>query len=267
MIREENEKANAIDRVAVYWDIENMGIPLKTKSNVFDEIMKYIKSLGPVMINKAYADWNKMVPYSEEILKAGIDALQLFPHALNKNSADMSLTCDALTDVFNYDPDIIVLLTGDSDYIPLVKALKKLKKYVICIGGSASVARHLIDTCDKFIYLKTIISDNENSENKTQVSDEKKYKETETEKSTKEIKEIKVLMTTAFKFLEEQTNKEQFVLPQIKEMLVKLDPSFSPKNYGHSKLKDFLESCSFIEMGKDENSQFVGKLKKKALKS
>jgi uncharacterized LabA/DUF88 family protein len=250
MIREENEKANAIDRVAVYWDIENIHTPLK-KPIDFKEVMQYIKSLGPIMINKAYADWNRkdFSSYSDDILKAGIDAVQLFPHANNKNSADMSLTCDALIDIFNYDPNIVVLLTGDSDYIPLVKALKKLKKYVICIGVSETTAKHLIDTCDKFEYYQNITSDSDIVRRRNKDEKEK----------------IKALVIKAFKCLEEQTNKEQFVFPQIKEMLVKLDPSFSPKNYGYPRLKEFLESCNFIEMGKDEKEQFVGKLRKEGV--
>ena len=108
-----------------------------------------------MVLTRAYADWSADVnaEYREQLVGRAVDLVQLFPAAAyGKNAADIRLAVDAVEDMFRL-PDLthVVIVAGDSDYIPLAQRCKRLGRYVVGIGVAGSSSRSLAAACDDFV--------------------------------------------------------------------------------------------------------------------
>ncbi|HNM86964.1 MAG TPA: NYN domain-containing protein, partial [Mycobacterium sp.] len=118
-------------------------------------ILDFASSFGTVVLTRAYADWSAEVnaEYQEQLVGRAVDLVQLFPAAAyGKNAADIRLAVDAVEDMFRL-PDLthVVIVAGDSDYIPLAQRCKRLGRYVVGIGVAGSSSRSLAAACDDFV--------------------------------------------------------------------------------------------------------------------
>ena len=119
----------------------------------FGAILDYASSFGTVALSRAYADWS--VPanaaYKRQLVDRAIDLTQLFPASATKNGADIRLAVDVIDDMFRL-PDIthVVIVAGDSDYIPLAQRCKRLGRVVIGIGVTGSTSPALVAALDDF---------------------------------------------------------------------------------------------------------------------
>lgn len=117
-------------------------------------ILEYASSFGSIVISRAYADWSAAVnaDYQQQLIDRAVDLVQLFPTVRSlKNGADIRLAVDVVEDVFRLD-DLthIVIVAGDSDYIPLAQRCKRLGRYVVGIGVSGATSSSLAAACDEF---------------------------------------------------------------------------------------------------------------------
>ena len=117
-------------------------------------IIDYASSFGTLVLTRAYADWSSPVnaEYRSQLVARAVDLVQLFPAAAYaKNGADIRLAVDAVEDMFRL-PDLthVVIVAGDSDYVPLAQRCKRLGRYVIGVGVSGSTAKSLAAACDEF---------------------------------------------------------------------------------------------------------------------
>lgn len=117
-------------------------------------IIDYASSFGTLVLTRAYADWSAPVnsEYRSQLVARAIDLVQLFPAAAYaKNGADIRLAVDAVEDMFRLD-DLthVVIVAGDSDYVPLAQRCKRLGRYVVGIGVAGSTAKALTAACDEF---------------------------------------------------------------------------------------------------------------------
>jgi hypothetical protein len=117
-------------------------------------VLDYASSFGSIVISRAYADWSAAVnaDYQKQLNDRAVDLTQLFPTVLSlKNGADIRLAVDVVEDVFRLD-DLthIVIVAGDSDYIPLAQRCKRLGRYVVGIGVSGATSSSLAAACDEF---------------------------------------------------------------------------------------------------------------------
>jgi uncharacterized LabA/DUF88 family protein len=122
-------------------------------------ILDFASSFGTVVLNRAYADWSAAVnaEYREQLVGRAVDLVQLFPAAAyGKNGADIRLAVDAVEDMFRL-PDLthVVIVAGDSDYIPLAQRCK-LGRYVVGIGVAGSSSRSLAAACDDFVNFRRV---------------------------------------------------------------------------------------------------------------
>jgi len=106
------------------------------------------------VLTRAYADWSSPVnaEYRSQLVARAVDLVQLFPAAAYaKNGADIRLAVDAVEDMFRL-PDLthVVIVAGDSDYVPLAQRCKRLGRYVIGVGVAGSTAKSLAAACDEF---------------------------------------------------------------------------------------------------------------------
>jgi uncharacterized LabA/DUF88 family protein len=117
-------------------------------------VIDFAASFGTIVLTRAYADWSAQVnaEYRHQLVGRAVDLVQLFPAAAYaKNGADIRLAVDAVEDMFRL-PDLthVVIVAGDSDYVPLAQRCKRLGRYVVGIGVAGSTSRTLAAACDEF---------------------------------------------------------------------------------------------------------------------
>src|SRR5271166_4741463 len=118
-------------------------------------VIDFASSFGTLVLTRAYADWSAPVnaDYRGQLVSRAVDLVQLFPTAAYaKNGADIRLAVDAVEDMFRL-PDLthVVVVAGDSDYIPLAQRCKRLGRYVVGIGVAGASSRALAAACDEFV--------------------------------------------------------------------------------------------------------------------
>jgi uncharacterized protein (TIGR00288 family) len=149
-----SDEAHAI---AVFIDLENVAIGVRDarfKSFDIDLVLKRLVDKGNVVVKKAYADWTRYADYKRPLHEAGVELLEMPGSKLTgKNSADIKMVVDAL-ELSYTKPHIAVfaLVSGDSDFSPLVTKLRENNKHTIGIGVKNSTSPILIENCDEFIF-------------------------------------------------------------------------------------------------------------------
>lgn len=117
-------------------------------------IIDYAASFGSIMLTRAYADWSAPVnaEYRAQLVARAVDLVQLFPAAAYaKNGADIRLAVDAVEDMFRIQSlTHVVIVAGDSDYVPLAQRCKRLGCHVVGVGVAGSTAKSLAAACDEF---------------------------------------------------------------------------------------------------------------------
>src|SRR3990172_961840 len=138
----------ADQQIAVLIDYENVG--LGSIQWLFDQMSE----LGRVIVKRAYADWSLASSQGDDLLELGIDAVHLFQTASSgKNASDIRLAIDAIELLYGSPVDTFVIVSADSDFVPLVSKLRSAGKTVIGAGRREVVSRSLIKSCDRYIYL------------------------------------------------------------------------------------------------------------------
>ena len=133
--------------VAVLIDFENVG--LGTIQWLFDQV----SDMGRIIVKRAYADWSDARNKRDQLLELGIEPIHLFLSGSGKNSSDIRLAIDAV-DLLHQSPvDTFVVVSSDSDFVPLVSKLRSAGKVVIGAGRKAAASRTLVRSCDRYFYL------------------------------------------------------------------------------------------------------------------
>ena len=118
-------------------------------------VLDYASSFGPVAISRAYADWSAPANsrYRKQLVDRAVDLVQLFPTSGTKNGADIRLSVDVVEELFRL-PDIthVVIVAGDSDYIPLAQNVRRLGRTVIAIGVTGSTSTAFKNAVDEFSF-------------------------------------------------------------------------------------------------------------------
>ena len=135
-------------QVAVLIDVENVG--LSPVQELFDQLA----NVGRIIVKRAYGDWSGTRARDRDRLQAlGIEPIHVFHSATGKNSADIRLAIDAIELSFQSPVDTFVVVSSDSDFVPLVGKLRAAGKTVIGAGPSAVASRTLVGSCDRYFYL------------------------------------------------------------------------------------------------------------------
>ena len=116
-------------------------------------IIDYASSFGTVALTRAYADWSlpANAAYRKQLIDRAVDLVQLFTTSGMKNGADIRLSIDAVEDLTQHgDITHVVMVAGDSDYIPLAQRCKRMGRFVVGIGVASSTSRALVAACDEF---------------------------------------------------------------------------------------------------------------------
>src|SRR5450631_4399070 len=146
--------------LAVFIDFENLALGFQNRRDRFDigRVLERLVEKGKVVVKKAYADWSRFGAYTQPLHEAAIELIEIPKRAQSgKNSADIRLVVDALDMAYSKEHiDTFVIVSGDSDFSPLVSKLKELGKHVIGLGMQDSTSDLLRDNCDEFIYYEDL---------------------------------------------------------------------------------------------------------------
>lgn len=208
-----------LKNIALFIDFENFG-----EHDDFDArlVVERLKERGRLTLKRAYADWGRFARHKRQMLENSIDLIEMPSHGQGKNSADIKLVVDALdTAITKSYIDTIVVVSGDSDYTPLISKLREYNKYVIVIGSKGNVSRLLVGYCDELIYYASLAG--------------------LAPSTATDITQAFDLLARGVKYLTErgiETNNSV-----VKNYMKQLDASFDEANYGFSQFKLFLEEA------------------------
>ena len=150
-------------RIAVFVDFENLAIGARDmrgqQTFQIEVVLRRLLEKGRIVFKRAYCDWTRYREATKELHQQGVELIDV-PHTgmSGKNSADIHLVVDALELCHaKQHIDVFALLTGDSDFSPLVAKLKENDKRVIGVGVKSSSSKLLIHSCDEFIYYDDLV--------------------------------------------------------------------------------------------------------------
>lgn len=146
--------------LAIFIDFENLALGFQGRRDRFDiaRVLERLVEKGKIVAKKAYADWSRFATYTTPLHEAAIELVEIPRRATSgKNSADIRLCVDAMDLAYSKEHiDTFVVVSGDSDFSPLVSKLKELGKHVIGLGMQESTSDLLRDNCDEFIYYEDL---------------------------------------------------------------------------------------------------------------
>ena len=152
--------ADGARSLAVFIDFENLALGFQGRRDRFDiaRVLERLVEKGKIVVKKAYADWSRFGNYTAPLHEAAIELIEIPRRPqTGKNSADIRLCVDAMDLAYSKDHiDTFVIVSGDSDFSPLVSKLKELGKHVIGLGMQESTSDLLRDNCDEFIYYEDL---------------------------------------------------------------------------------------------------------------
>lgn len=167
----------AVASVALYWDFENLHASLcearqegayskpdnrfKVQEPLVDVqvVAGLAAELGPLVLHRAYCNWQYFGRYRDALMQHAVDLVQLFPPGgAAKNGADIRLCLDAMEDIARA-PHIgtVVIVSGDSDYVPLAQKVRAAGRRIVGVGLRAATNRHWAASCDAFHYYDTLV--------------------------------------------------------------------------------------------------------------
>lgn len=234
--------------LAVFVDFENVGIAFNGRRDRFEieRVLERLVEKGKVVAKKAYADWNRFAPYTASLHEAAIELVEIPRRSqTGKNSADIRLCVDAMDLAYSKDHiDTFVIVSGDSDFSPLVSKLKELGKHVIGLGMADSTSNLLRDNCDEFIYYEDLgklptlrpTLDPNMPETKQKL--------------------INLLMDSLLALRRE--NKEVLWSSMVKDTMKRKKPSFNETYYGYRTFSQLLEEAQrmgLLELDTDSRSR------------
>ena len=225
-------------------------------------VLDFASSFGTVVLTRAYADWSADVnaEYSGQLVARAVDLVQLFPAAAyGKNAADIRLAVDAVEDMFRL-PDLthVVIVAGDSDYIPLAQRCKRLGRYVVGIGVAGSSSKSLAAACDEFVIYDALpgvpVFEPPGEPEKPAA---KRTKSAEPEQPDAQAAAT-ALLTRALQIGLEKDDVEWLHNSTVKAQMKRMDPSFSEKALGFKSFSDFLRSrADLVELDESSTTRMV----------
>ncbi len=247
--RVHGRNAYAGDRQRIIADPDEPEIAQRLKDATIDvgAIIDYAASFGTLVLTRAYADWSSPVNafYRSQLVARAVDLVQLFPAAAYaKNGADIRLAVDTVEDMFRL-PDLthVVIVAGDSDYVPLAQRCKRLGRFVVGVGVAGSTAKSLAAACDQFdAYdsLPGVVPPAAPPTKKADAATANGSSASRRRKSTEDP--AGELLRRALRLEQERTDDEWVHLSAVKNLLKRMDPSFSEKALGHRSFSDFVKA-------------------------
>jgi len=229
-------------------DFENLALAFKDERRVSFDIQRVLDRLlekGNVVVRKAYADWSRFRHYTKPMHEAGFELQEIPRRSMTgKNSADIRLVVDALDLGYGKEHiDTFVIVSGDSDFSPLVAKLRENGKVVIGLGMRESTSQLLADHCDEFLFYDDLVGEREKGATDTPSA------------IPQEKRDAWLLLFDTIRAL--QREGEIAHSSRIKDTMKRKRPAFSEETYGYRAFTELLEDAQkagFLDLDIDNRS-------------
>ena len=232
--------------LAVFIDFENLALGFQGRRDRFEieRVLERLVEKGKIVAKKAYADWSRFGNYTGSLHEAAIELVEIPKRGVTgKNSADIRLCVDAMDLAYSKEHiDTFVIVSGDSDFSPLVSKLKENGKHVIGLGMVESTSDLLRDNCDEFIYYEDLGKASTLPNINPQLSEQKR-------------KAFELLIDSMLALRRE--NKEVLWSSMIKDTMKRKKPSFNETYHGYRTFSELLEDAQkegLLELETDSRS-------------
>ena len=246
--------------LAVFCDFENVALGVReARYAQFDmeKVLERLLAKGSIVVKKAYCDWERYKEFKATMHAASFELIEI-PHVRQsgKNSADIRMVVDALDLCYTKSHvDTFVIISGDSDFSPLVSKLRENAKTVIGVGVKNSSSDLLISNCDEFIYYDDLVRADEQKRRAA-----KKRRETAPAGSGPQDKKqeaFDLMLGTLEALVAERGPEEKIWGSMVKQALKRRNPGFNESYYGFRAFSDLLEEAAekgLIKLEPDEKS-------------
>ena len=254
-----------VDRnLALFCDFENIALGVRdAKHEKFDinKILELLLVKGSIVVKKAYCDWGRYKDFKAGMHEAAFELIDI-PHLRQsgKNSADIRMVVDALDVCYTKSHvNTFVIISGDSDFSPLVSKLRENAKTVIGVGVKNSTSDLLISNCDEFIFYDDIVREQEQKKKARKKTQRQPSKSKAAKAKPKDVKQegIDLALETAAALDAERGDNEKLWGSMVKQALKRRRPSFNEGYYGFDSFSKLLEEAQGrgqLELELDERS-------------
>ncbi len=258
--------------MALFCDFENVALGVRDANYEKFDIKRVLERLllkGSIVVKKAYCDWERYKGFKAPMHEANFELIEI-PHVRQsgKNSADIRLVVDALDLCYTKaHVNTFVIISGDSDFSPLVSKLRENAKHVIGVGVKQSTSDLLIANCDEFIYYDDLVRGTPrrpgtaaqggrdgNGNTRRSPEEEKRRRE---EMDTRRAKAIEMAAETYEALVTDRDDGGRIWASVLKEAIKRRNPGFNENYYGFRTFGNLLEEAlarGLLEFGRDEKS-------------
>ena len=259
--------AHETRNMALFCDFENVALGVQdAKYEKFDinRVLERLLLKGSIVVKKAYCDWQRYKEFKAPMHQASFELIEI-PHVRQsgKNSADIRMVVDALDLCYTKaHVDTFVIVSGDSDFSPLVSKLRENDKTVIGVGVKNSTSDLLIANCDEFIFYDDLVRQKAARRPVRKKQAEKTAPAQETAEPSKEgedkkEKAIEMVTETLDALVAERGSEEKIWGSMVKQALKRRNPGFNESYYGFSSFSKLLEEAqarNLLHLEHDEKS-------------
>jgi uncharacterized protein (TIGR00288 family) len=249
--------------MALFCDFENVALGVREAKYAEFDVRKVLERLllkGNIVVKKAYCDWDRYKDFKKAMHEAAFELIEI-PHVRmsGKNSADIRMVVDALDLCYTKSHvDTFVIISGDSDFSPLVSKLRENDKTVIGVGVKKSTSDLLISNCDEFIYYDDLVREKpkKQARRKPPAATPEAAKAPVAEGDRKQ-EAFDLVMETVEALSTERGAEEKIWGSMVKQALKRRHPGFNESYYGFrsfGKLLDELEARQLITLEHDDKS-------------
>ncbi|MES2297665.1 MAG: NYN domain-containing protein [Pseudomonadota bacterium] len=261
--------------MAVFCDFENVALGVRDANyDKFDikPILERLLLKGSIVVKKAYCDWDRYKSFKATMHEANFELIEI-PHVRQsgKNSADIRLVVDALDLCYTKSHvNTFVIISGDSDFSPLVSKLRENAKQVIGVGVKQSTSDLLIANCDEFIFYDDLVRESRRAQARRDTRGSAPAAQTDKPKRTpdeekqrreemdaRRTQAIDMAVETFEALSSERGDSGKVWASRLKDAIKRRKPDFSESYYGFRSFGNLLEEAQargLLEFGRDEKS-------------
>jgi uncharacterized protein (TIGR00288 family) len=258
--------------MALFCDFENIALGVRDAKYAkfdIDRVLERLLLKGSIVVKKAYCDWDRYKEFKAPMHEASFELIEI-PHVRmsGKNSADIRLVVDALDLCYTKSHvDTFVIISGDSDFSPLVSKLRENNKTVIGVGVKSSTSDLLIANCDEFIYYDDLVRQEEKKKQqrtrrkpapKREADAPKEQPKAEKTEEERKQEAFDLLVDTIDALAEERDQDEKIWGSMVKQTLKRRSPGFNESYYGFRTFSDLLEEAQARRLLTLEHDQKSG---------
>jgi uncharacterized protein (TIGR00288 family) len=255
--------------MALFCDFENVALGVRdAQYEKFDirPVLERLLAKGSIVVKKAYCDWDRYKAFKAAMHEANFELIEI-PHVRQsgKNSADIRMVVDALDLCYTKaHVDTFVIISGDSDFSPLVSKLRENAKKVIGVGVKQSCSDLLVTNCDEFIYYDDLVRDREAGRGGQRREREKRSPEEEAKRREKveerKAKAVDMVAETFADLIADRGESERIWASVLKEVMKRRNPGFNENYFGFRTFGNLLEEAAsrgLLGFGRDDKGAFV----------